>query len=84
MSAQIENIKNPLLREFAEKTQHLSKGDFGMTVYGGVDLTAYAELIVAECCKRIRDELKPDSAYHTDWDRGMKYSIELIEKLAKE
>ncbi len=49
MSAQIENIKNPLLREFAEKTQHMSKGDFGMTIYGGVDLEAYAELIVQEC-----------------------------------
>ena len=50
MSAQIENIKNPLLQEFAEKTQHMSKGDFGRAIYGGVDLEAYAELIVRECC----------------------------------
>lgn len=49
MNAQIENIKNPLLREFAEKTQHMSKGDFGMTIYGGVDLEAYAEMIIKEC-----------------------------------
>lgn len=49
MSPQTENIKNPLLREFAEKTQHMSKGDFGMTIYGGVDLEAYAELIIREC-----------------------------------
>lgn len=46
---QIENIKNPRLREFAEKTQAMHRGDFGMTVYGGVDLTDFAELIIQEC-----------------------------------
>lgn len=56
MTPQIENIKHPLLREFAENAQHTSKGDFGMTIYGGVNLTAYAELIVKECLTVIGKE----------------------------
>lgn len=50
----------------------------------GSEVEKFAELLVAECCKRIRNELKPDSNYHTDWDRGMKYSISLIENIVKE
>jgi hypothetical protein len=56
MTPQIENIKHPLLREFAENAQHKSIGDFGMTIYGGVNLTAYAELIVRECAQFVEDK----------------------------
>ena len=61
MTPQIENIKNPLLRKFAEKAQHKSTGDFGMTIYGGVDLTVYAELIIQECIQQTYpDDFKVD------------------------
>ena len=33
----------------------MSKGDFGMTIYGGVDLEAYAELIIRECFQIVDD-----------------------------
>lgn len=46
---QIESLDNPLLREFAEKSQVMHRGDFGMTVYGGVSLAEFAELIILEC-----------------------------------
>jgi hypothetical protein len=49
MTPQIKNINNPVLQNLAEKAQHTHTGDFGMTVYGGVDLEAYADLIIREC-----------------------------------
>ena len=49
MSPQIENIKNPVIRKLSEDAQHKHTGDFGMTVYGGVNLEKFAELIVKEC-----------------------------------
>jgi hypothetical protein len=49
MSAQIENIKHPVIRKLAVDAQHKHTGDFGMTVYGGVDLEKFARLLVNEC-----------------------------------
>ncbi len=49
MDAQIKNVTNPVLRKFAETAQVKYTADFGLTVYGGVDLTEFAALIVREC-----------------------------------
>lgn len=78
---------NERIQKLAEQAKFMAEEDINKQISFNTELKTFSEkfakLIVAECCKRIRDELKPDSAYHTDWDRGMKYSIELIEKLAK-
>ena len=45
----VGKVKNTKIREIANKHVQRSKGDFGMTIEGGVDLEAFAEEIIKEC-----------------------------------
>jgi hypothetical protein len=48
MMSDFEYIQDPELRTIAEQCQTSHKGDFGMTVYGGVDLEAFAAAVKAK------------------------------------
>ncbi len=53
MNERIEAISNPVIRKLAEDAQRKHTGDFGMTIYGGVDLEKFAELIINECANAV-------------------------------
>jgi hypothetical protein len=52
----IDKIKNDKLRDLADKAQHRSTGDFGMTIVGGVDLEKFAESIIDDIAKTLQAE----------------------------
>lgn len=51
MSDRYDNIQNPVVRKLAQDLQSMSRGDFGMTVYGGVDLEEFANQLVERCAQ---------------------------------
>ena len=62
----IENIKNPVIRRLAEECQHKSTGDFGMTIYGGVDLEKFAMRVIESYEEELREsrrEIKSTLGY---------------------
>ena len=49
MNEQVKNIKNPRIQRIADECTYRGKGDFGMTIVGGVKLEEFADRLISEC-----------------------------------